>query len=249
MKRAYGCLLAKVFLLATVGVASAAPEITARLTASPLSHTDKCPAVIKFTGMISVTAPTTVQYKFIRSDGASAPVQTLVFDKPGKKPVTTTWTLGGPELPTYEGWEAIKIISPRQVASNKASFSITCAGQQPGNKPDLVIEGIRLDRDCNVMVKVRNVGKGKIPDEVWTVHSPESSAVYLTINKKGWGGDAIWRFDPGKNLQDPGGTVVYRSTLKVSGSAVVNAQIDHTHQVAESNETNNSKTVKLGCPK
>jgi len=248
MKRAYGCLLANVFFLATAGVASAAPEIAARLTASPLSYTGKCPAVIKFTGMISATEPTSVQYKFIRSDGASAPVQTLVFEKPGKKPVTTTWTLGGTELQTYEGWEAIRIISPRQVVSNRAKFSITCSGQQPGREPDLVIEGIRLDRGCNVMVKVRNGGKGKIPDEVWTVHSPDSSAVYLTINKKGWGGDAIWLFDPGKRLQTPGGTVVYKSTLKVSGSAVVSAQIDHTHKVAESNETNNAKTVKLGCP-
>ena len=386
MKSLFGSFLVLVIFLSTVNLSFAAPEITAKLSASPISYSGKCPAVIQFSGTISVTAPMKVQYKFIRSDNANAPVQTLLFDKPGTQAVSTTWTLGGEALPVYEGWEAIQILYPQQVTSNKAAFKIRCSDSQAGgtadlgmygflkigkqqklvkwnetitltpddatlvsngkpafdlfysyreyagvavpgpfknkisfngslvsqqtnlsanpqeiknvhtqaylgpedgklqiqidadnevnesrednnfnfyvnvkfkgfsapsanSKPDLIVEDITLDEDCSVLVKVRNVGSGKIPDEVWTVHKPESSAVYLTINKKGWGGATIWLFDPTKQLQNPGGTAVYQSTLKVPKGAVVSARIDHTRQVAESNESNNEKTKRLFCKK
>lgn len=380
MKSAFGRFLVLVILLSTMGIAYAAPEITANLTASPTSFSGKCPALIKFSGTISVSAPGKIQYKFIRSDGANAPVQTLEFDKPGIRTVNTTWTLGGPGLPVYEGWEAIQVVYPQQVTSNKAGFKVECSEKKPdlgmygflkigkhkklvkwnetitltpddaflvsngkpafdlyysyreyagvavpgpfknkiffngslvsqqtnlstgpqeiknvhtqaylgpedgkiqikvdadnevsesrednnfhfyvnvkfkgfspaGSRPDLVIEDISLGKDCTVMVKVRNVGSGMVPDEVWTIHKPESSAVYLAVNGKGWGGSTIWRFDSTKQLQNPGGTAVYRSTLKVPKGAVISARIDHTNQVAESNETNNVKTKKLYCKK
>jgi hypothetical protein len=83
---------------------------------------------ITFSGSISVTGQggTTVSYKFIRSDGAIAPIQTITFDSPGSQNVSVTWTLGGPELPSYSGWEAIQIIAPQQLESNQATFSIQC---------------------------------------------------------------------------------------------------------------------------
>lgn len=365
-----------------MGTASAAPEITASLSASPTSYSGKCPAVITFNGTITASAPVRVQYKFIRSDNANAPIKTLVFDKPGRKAVSTTWTLGGPGLPVYEGWQAIQIVYPQQITSNKAAFKVQCAGDQAGKKPDLgmygflkigknkkqvrwnqtieltpddaflvsngkpafdlyysyreyadvavpgpfknkiyfngkvvsqqtnlsagpkeiknvhtqaylgpqdgklqikvdadnevnesrednnfhfyvnvkftgfgqaagkpdlVVDDIYLAKDCSVVVKVRNAGSGMVPDSVWAVHKPTSSSVYLTVNGKGWGGETIWHFDTAKNLKNPGGTAVYRSTLKVAGNAVVSARIDHTRQVAESNEGNNVKTEKLFC--
>lgn len=383
MKHAFGGFLALAFLLTTMGTASAAPEITASLSASPTSYSGKCPAVITFNGTTTASAPVRVQYKFIRSDNANAPVKTLVFDKPGRKAVSTTWTLGGPGLPVYDGWQAIQIVYPQQVTSNKALFKVQCAaGDQTGRKPDLgmygflkigkkqklvkwnetivltpddaflvsngkpafdlyysyreyqdgavpgpfknkiyfngklvsqqtnlstgpkeiknvhtqaylgpqdgklqikvdadnevsesrednnfhfyvnvkfkgfgqatgrpdlVVDDIYLDKDCSVVVKVRNAGTGMVPESVWAVHKPTSSAVYLTVNGKGWSGETIWHFDPAKNLKNPGGTAVYRSTLKVSGNAVVSARIDHTKQVVESNEVNNVKTEKLFC--
>lgn len=116
--------------------AQAAPRIRARLDADPNSFRDECPAVITFTGEITTDSPGNVQYKFIRSDGANAPVQTLEFNQPGTKTVSTTWTLGGPGLPTYDGWQAIEIVYPRETHSNKARFKIRCAGSQPGIRPD-----------------------------------------------------------------------------------------------------------------
>jgi hypothetical protein len=120
-------------------------RITARLTANPASYSGNCPAVIKFDGEISVSAPCTVQYKFLRSDNATDTImKSLVFDGPGSKPVSTTWTLGGPGLPSYAGWEAIDVISPVHVESNKAAFKMQCVGgqdNQGAKKPDLGMYG------------------------------------------------------------------------------------------------------------
>ncbi len=105
------------------------PKITATLVAIPPSYPGKCPKTIKFEGQITVAnikKPLKLQYRFIRSDGATAPLETLTFDNNGTKKIDTTWTLGGPGLPTYEGWVAIKVIYPQDVESNKANFKIEC---------------------------------------------------------------------------------------------------------------------------
>ena len=129
-KRALLIMLGLAFFLAMGLAVYAASDITASLSAHPTSYNGKCPAVIKFNGEITSIKAGRVQYKFIRSDNANAPVQTLSFAKPGKKSVSTTWTLGGAALPTYAGWEAIQVISPEQVESNKAEFNIQCQQAQ-----------------------------------------------------------------------------------------------------------------------
>jgi len=130
MKSAIAGVMGLSFLLVSGASVYAAPDISAVLTATSASSTGKCPALIKFQGKITVSAPAKVQYKFIRSDGANAPVHTLVFAKAGSQPVSTTWTLGGPGLPEYEGWQAIQVIYPHQVQSNKAEFKVRCTAAQ-----------------------------------------------------------------------------------------------------------------------
>jgi len=125
----------------------------------------------------------------------------------------------------------------------------TGAGAHRHAKPDLKIDKIYLDRNCNVIVRVKNAGKGRVPKTVWTKHYPKSSSVYLKVNGKGWGGATIWKLDPRRRLQKPGGTAIYKSNLKVAKSARITATIDHTKQVAESNERNNRKTLRLKCKK
>jgi hypothetical protein len=229
-------------------------RVEAQLGVKPPSYTGNCPALISFRGHITVNQPTTVQYKFIRSDNAQAPVQTLNFPKAGTQEVTTTWQLGGAGLPTYSGWEAIQVISPVSVQSNKADFSIRCAGQgqqgdtgQEGQFPDLAIEDITLNEQCFVVVTAKNNGPGRVPDKAWTDHSPDSSAIYLYINGKKWGGETIWGFDPAKNLQNPGGTATMTSNLKVTGTATIEAYIDHTHRVKETDEKNNVMKKGVTC--
>ncbi len=143
--------LASVFLL---GGSALAETITATLKAIPESYSGKCPAKIRFEGKITVTGVTRsikVQYKFTRSDGALAPVETLVFDHDGSKTVSTTWTLGGPGLPSYTGWEAIRIVYPQELDSNHADFSVTCA-EQPAVKPPMGVIPVKpipmVKEDC-----------------------------------------------------------------------------------------------------
>ncbi|MFK5881748.1 MAG: CARDB domain-containing protein [Sulfurospirillum sp.] len=113
--------------------------------------------------------------------------------------------------------------------------------------PDLLIDKVYLNRRCQVLVRVRNAGKGKIPVAVWTKRKPKSSSVYLKVNGRSWGGATIWKFDRRKKLLKPGGAAVYKSNLKVKGSETITAIVDITREVRESNERNNIKSVKLKC--
>jgi hypothetical protein len=97
------------------------------LRADPFDFTGACPATINFSGRISVVGGSgRVSYKFLRNDGASAPVESLSFDSPGSKDIHTTWTVGGPGLPVYSGWEAVQILEPQAMKSNQAPFKIHC---------------------------------------------------------------------------------------------------------------------------
>lgn len=113
--------------------------------------------------------------------------------------------------------------------------------------PDLTIDKILLDKDCLVTVVVKNLGPGKIPDTVWTVHTPQSAGVYLYRNGSNWGGETIWLFDPTKQLQNPGGTATFVSNLKVTGTESIKATVDLWDAVKEANEKNNSLEVKRTC--
>jgi len=113
----------------------ASAAVAAHLSAAPTNYVGGCPGVITFNGKIKSTVAGEVKYKFTRSDGAIAPVQTLFFRVPGVQNVSTTWTLGGiPALPAYAGWEAIEIVSPLPFTSNHANFKLRCvAGIAPGH--------------------------------------------------------------------------------------------------------------------
>ena len=151
------CLLASLvaaFVLGAVGMVCARQEITAKLSADPVSYAGPCPTSIKFEGSITVTEAGRVQYKFARSDGAFAPIQTLRFEKPGTKEVSTTWTLGGPGLPSYSGWQSIQVVYPMDLESNKAGFTIQCK-QPPKITARLAADPASYKGPCPVTIKFR----------------------------------------------------------------------------------------------
>ncbi len=95
------------------------------LRSDPFDYSGPCPVEITFRGRISVAGGGgTVSYKFLRSDGGSAPLQTLVFAGPGSKDVTHTWNWSEPG--SFSGWEAVKTFDPEERESVKADFRITC---------------------------------------------------------------------------------------------------------------------------
>ncbi len=146
----------------------------AGVEATPIEYNGACPGVIKFVGKIQANGAGRVKYTWRRNDGATAPVEYVDFTEAGIKYVSTMWTLGDASvLPRYEGWEQIKILSPNEMFSNKASFKLTC--KQSGGtvnvptpkKPDLVIEWakLRLGTACSprnavlfATVRVKNIG-------------------------------------------------------------------------------------------
>ena len=244
-KKILGILLSLMLLTAMTETVFARQMIKVNLQASPTQYAGNCPKKITFNGQIRVSQPGRVQYKFIRSDGAFAPIQTLNFVKPGVKHVSTTWTLGGPGFPYQDRWQAIQIVYPNNVVSNKAHFKLKCQDQK--RLPDLVVDKIWLNRECRVVVKVRNIGQGALPNAVWTQHNPKSAGVYLYNNGNKWGGATIWSFDPGRNLKFSGGSAIYTSKLRVPNTANITAKLDIWNVVKESNENNNKKAQRLSC--
>jgi hypothetical protein len=124
--RHHGLILLRVCALAAVcSIAAHAKVMALELKTSNLRAV--CPATVTFTGSITVDAPGEVQYIFTRSDGGIDTItKTLFFMAPGTRPVSTTWTLGGPRLTDYKGWEAIEILSPNAMTSAHADFELGC---------------------------------------------------------------------------------------------------------------------------
>ncbi|MCP5101968.1 MAG: hypothetical protein GY950_01250 [bacterium] len=102
-----------------------AKVVRAYATVKPTSFNGQCPKKFTFLGRITSNSRGVVKYKWLRSDNANAPVKTIRFNKPGTKTVTTTWTLGAPGM-TYNGWQAVRILAPNQMTSNRAAFKLKC---------------------------------------------------------------------------------------------------------------------------
>lgn len=89
---------------------------------SPPTFIGACPHLFTFSAIITVNGPGTVTYKWERSDGASAPVQSLTFVAAGSQVVTETWDLGA----VGSKWERVRILTPNSTVSNDAVFTLTC---------------------------------------------------------------------------------------------------------------------------
>lgn len=88
--------------------------------------TGECPKRFDFEAEIDADGPMTVKYTWLRSDGATAPENTIEFEEAGTKTVTRSWKLGASGS-SYEGyWQQLKIIAPEEVLSNKVEFDLSC---------------------------------------------------------------------------------------------------------------------------
>jgi hypothetical protein len=120
-------LLRKTFLGLTLAALAASPSyatvVGAGVSVMPSFHTGACPFTFKFVGKIESDTGGVVRYRWIRSDGATAPIQRLEFRGPGTRMVDTTWELSPAH---FRGWEAIRVLSPNSYESNKATFELTC---------------------------------------------------------------------------------------------------------------------------
>ena len=129
-----------ILLCGLIGIGSLLVKVSAHedfrvtevfLKADDGNLTGKCPLPVKFNGYITANGTGTVKYTFTRSDGATSPVYALYFKEAGTQAVASDWTLGdATALPRYEGWQAIKILSPNEMESSHetGSFALSCIG-------------------------------------------------------------------------------------------------------------------------
>ncbi len=164
------------------GSTTSAPKVTsAKLSAVNSNVTGKCTQIIRFRGSITFNGRGTVQYRFIRSDGGKGRTESMTFAAAGTKSVSTEWHLGK----SYSGWEAIEILSPNSLQSNRANFTLQCTDS--GSNSDLT--GVFKCTDGGYYY-VRQIGN----DVYWFGEHPNGnfanvmsgSASGNTINSKWW---------------------------------------------------------------
>ncbi len=128
IRNAAGVIFSKFWVKITVGATSPSPSAFAVVHVTYTYSTvnngsyQNCPNV---TASITTNAAGDVQYHFTRSDGASAPVQTLHFASATTQDVSEAWY-----LPTAAGtasrWIGIYIDSPNHQDFGHQTFTSTC---------------------------------------------------------------------------------------------------------------------------
>jgi hypothetical protein len=113
---------------------SAQANIDVDVTVSPSEYEGPCPGTIRFTARIKSDGPAQVAYTWLRSDGATAPTESIFFSAAGERVVSTTWTLGDAAvLPRFEGWQQLRVLAPADVLSNQARFTLKCGAGKSNN--------------------------------------------------------------------------------------------------------------------
>jgi hypothetical protein len=95
--------------------------------ADTTDYSGSCPKTVNFSGTITANDAGTVTYKWESSDGSNdSPVSSLTFSGPGSITVNRSWTLGtrGNTFSNY--WQRLHILSPTDVTSNNATFTLRC---------------------------------------------------------------------------------------------------------------------------
>jgi hypothetical protein len=106
-------------------------------------------------------------------------------------------------------------------------------------KPDLVVDSIWLDSQCNINFKLKNSGQGSIPDGE---HKESVVRVQYGSEIKDL---LLGRIDPNGALKKAGGLVSFNTKIPLKSSADVKAIVDFNKKIKESNEMNNEKAAKL----
>lgn len=95
-------------------------SVTARV--SPDTWSGTCPYSFYCSAAISASGPCTVTYIWERSDLGSSPQQTVVFTTAATKSVNTDWPREG----SGSHWVRVRILTPNEMVSEKANFTLNC---------------------------------------------------------------------------------------------------------------------------
>lgn len=143
---------------------SALRVVDLTLSATPNVYEGLCPATIGFTGRISaVGGAGVVAYRWLRSDGATGPIETVSFTGPGTKEISSAWSVGAEDA-KFEGWRQLEVLDPTAMKSGQATFIVAC--QTPEQRDVYRIPQAELEerlpsiveqakRDPRVLTRVR----------------------------------------------------------------------------------------------
>jgi len=99
--------------------------------AQGFQYSGSCPVALKFGWGLIATAPTTVQYTFVRSDGGhlTASPSVALPNANESVPIYYDWQLGAnnQQFQDFSGWVQLNIESPNPV-SKQVGFTIHCSG-------------------------------------------------------------------------------------------------------------------------
>lgn len=115
--------------------------------------------------------------------------------------------------------------------------------------PDLAIDDIYLDDNCQVVVVVKNIGPGSVPQQLWTPKEVPECTLKLFLNEEEYCVRSFYEFDPEERLEPVDGIASFPSDLKITEESVVTAAIDCLDIVQEQNQDNNTMTKTMTCEK
>jgi len=152
-----------------------------------------------------------------------------------------------------------KVLKERDETNNARNAELTCKAAPPVvtplkpakvqavamAKPDLLVQSIKLTKDCRVMVTLINKGPGQLPDSAW--EQKTSPTLMLYRNGKSWGGANLAVIDPRQRLKEVNGRARYASNLKVGSPINIQAVIDYHGILAEADKINNAKVEAMQC--
>lgn len=123
--------------------------------------------------------------------------------------------------------------------NNRQNYSLSCA------MPDLTITRLTVNNQCEVIAHIKNSGDARLLPSAYDIKGP---TVFINRNGRGWGGKALVLVDPQKALSRPGGTVVYKSGLKLgTNPEKIQVLVDKENKVKEKNDNNNFRNAELSC--
>jgi len=105
--------------------------------------------------------------------------------------------------------------------------------------PDLVVSALTLDKQCRVVLAIRNNGKGPVPED--TFRRSQARVMVGTRQVS----ILLIKADPKGVLKAAGGEIKVQTGLLLDKTFLVQAEVDNTRQIAESDEGNNRLAVTL----
>jgi CARDB protein len=131
-------------------------------------------------------------------------------------------------------------------SNNVMSRTLTC--QPPA--PDLVPVSLTVNSQCQLVLTLRNLGTGPIPDVNFAQSGSSSAAIQMYNDGQPFGGISLGAMDMTRQVQAVGGTVTYTwfPGLTINGGPhTVTVVADNYNSIGELNEGNNALTQTLSC--